>query len=291
MSESSVYFDAHTQTAPDIYACHQRMPLGAAAEGSYYQWRIAVTLAGRCECRTPDETITFTRGWLSVSRPHVRTAWRVCPSVESDLGAGNHRHLEQDWEVIHAVFYPRPHWLPWLEALSYTHGIARSKLNLRAMAEMQKALDDVVDAYNSGWPMRDELAMALLEVALIRMHAHMEQLQLAMDSRVAAATEYIRKHYSEPLTVPDIARAVGLSVPHLSALFSATMRIAPMQYVENTRMARGAELLRYSADSIGGVARATGYSEASYFTHRFRLRYGQTPTVYRAANRPDASQE
>lgn len=97
---------------------------------------------------------------------------------------------------------------------------------------------------------------------------------------VAAALTYIREHYSEPVTVNDMAEKVNLSPSSFSHLFREVTGSSPYQFLKEIRLDRARELLLEGRLSVTDVSRAVGYSSASHFIKEFASRFGTTPRAY-----------
>lgn len=97
---------------------------------------------------------------------------------------------------------------------------------------------------------------------------------------VSAALTYIREHYSEPVTVNDMAEKVNLSPSSFSHLFREVTGSSPYQFLKEIRLDRARELLLEGRLSVTDVSRAVGYSSASHFIKEFRSRFGTTPRAY-----------
>lgn len=100
---------------------------------------------------------------------------------------------------------------------------------------------------------------------------------------VGEARAYIERHYSEPLTVDDVAREVSLSPSQLIRLFRRDLGTTPHSYLMRYRITRAKELLAETTMPVGEIARATGFSSASNFSYRFGQMAGQSPSAYRAS--------
>jgi AraC-like DNA-binding protein len=93
-------------------------------------------------------------------------------------------------------------------------------------------------------------------------------------------------HYSELLTVADLAKVAGLSKAHFSREFLRTFGEAPHQYLLTRRLERAAELLRTTDWSVARVCHAVGLGSLGSFTTSFRRVFGLSPTAYRATWAP-----
>ena len=97
---------------------------------------------------------------------------------------------------------------------------------------------------------------------------------------VSAALTYVREHFSEPITVNDMAEQVNLSPSSFSHLFREVTGRSPYQFLKELRLDRARELLLDGRLSVTDVSRAVGYSSASHFIKEFRSRFGTTPRAY-----------
>ena len=99
--------------------------------------------------------------------------------------------------------------------------------------------------------------------------------------RMKAMLSFIAANRSEPLTLETIAASAGISAGTCTRLFRHHLHRTPVEYLIGLRLEQGAELLRDTGLSVTEIAYRSGFSDASYFTRRFRERYGCTPKSYR----------
>jgi AraC-like DNA-binding protein len=93
--------------------------------------------------------------------------------------------------------------------------------------------------------------------------------------------EYMHHHYSESLTVGQLAEMVQLSVVHFERKFRKLFHDTPLKYLNGIRFRAACQLLLHSELSIAEVARRTGFTDASYFTKRFSAHLSILPKDYR----------
>ncbi len=96
--------------------------------------------------------------------------------------------------------------------------------------------------------------------------------------------------YAEPLGVEDMAKAASLSRAHFSARFKEAFGASPHAYLLTRRMERAAAMLRNTDYSVAYICVSVGLASVGSFTTSFKRIYGKTPTAYRRAYPPDASQ-
>lgn len=98
---------------------------------------------------------------------------------------------------------------------------------------------------------------------------------------VELATEYIRNHFQEDLTVAKLARYVGLNRSYLTTVFQNTVKVSPQQYLMRFRMERAARMLQEESLTVGEIARSCGYPDPLTFSKAFKRTLGMTPSQYR----------
>lgn len=125
-------------------------------------------------------------------------------------------------------------------------------------------------------------------LSLITAHAGTMESELCYTSqyqrdelRMKKALLFIEQHYTEEITIDDIAKSAEISVSTCLRLFRTVIGTTPVQYLISYRLQRAAEELKRSgSSSIAEVAYACGFSDASYFNRCFRKAYDMTPTAY-----------
>lgn len=101
------------------------------------------------------------------------------------------------------------------------------------------------------------------------------------DPRIDAAEAFCRHQLSSPLTVDDVAAAVGLSRSQLSRLFYATYQIGPAERLRQLRIELARHLLSTTTLSVKEVAHACGFVRANHFGRVFQQVTGTTPFTFR----------
>jgi AraC-like DNA-binding protein len=98
---------------------------------------------------------------------------------------------------------------------------------------------------------------------------------------VAAAAEYLREHYADPVRLDDLGRAVGLSAGYLSRAFRRAIGVPPHRFQLQVRLEQAKRMLARGESQIR-VAVATGFADQSHFSRRFQAYIGCPPGRYRA---------
>lgn len=93
----------------------------------------------------------------------------------------------------------------------------------------------------------------------------------------AAAVRFMEAHLGTPLCLADIARHAGVCPTTLKKIFSRYTGMGCMYFYEELRLAKARQLLTEGL-SCGEVSSKLGFSSQSYFSARFRTRYGILPS-------------
>ena len=106
-------------------------------------------------------------------------------------------------------------------------------------------------------------------------------------SRFKTVLEYIAAHYSEKITVSELARLIGFSESHFMNLFRQYVGMSCIQYINHYRIQEAARSLEETEDSVADIALRHGFDNISYFNLQFRRSFGMTPREFRrnVANR------
>lgn len=93
--------------------------------------------------------------------------------------------------------------------------------------------------------------------------------------------EYIKKNYTEELTLKDTAEHFGLSQEHFSRSFKNYVGQTFTGYVKNLQVDRARELLVETDLNIIDIAANVGEPDAKAFIRDFKRAYSVTPHQYR----------
>ncbi len=97
---------------------------------------------------------------------------------------------------------------------------------------------------------------------------------------VHRATDYIREHYTERLSIDDVCQFLNISRSYLYKLFKRYYGVSPSSYLIRFRLEKARELLNAQQYPVNEVAERVGFSDHPYFTKRFRMVYDMTPREY-----------
>lgn len=96
-------------------------------------------------------------------------------------------------------------------------------------------------------------------------------------------TNYIDEHYTEGVSLDEVAGKTGISRYYVSHLFKELMDTTFVGYVNELRLNRAAMLLVTTDKPIIEIASVSGFNNLSNFNRAFKMHFGKTPSAYRKA--------
>ncbi len=133
-------------------------------------------------------------------------------------------------------------------------------------------------------PVRDRAGKTIGLAGLSRDIGALGEQQL-IPPALADAIEYLHQHFSEPLTVSELAAKAGLPNLRFCRLVKRIFHLTPSQLLLQTRLHAAAQRLRETDDSVADIAHASGFYDHSAFTRKFKATTQLTPLDYRRSAR------
>jgi AraC-like DNA-binding protein len=129
--------------------------------------------------------------------------------------------------------------------------------------------------------------LTLLLVAVSRLASDVVgDLRLKEEPLLAAVFGFIEEHYSEPISLKDVATAVCLTPGHLTTVVRRKTGRPVQEWIAERRMAQARRLLVETNLAVEEVGRKVGYTDPGYFVRTFRRAHSTTPLSWRRAGRP-----
>ena len=147
--------------------------------------------------------------------------------------------------------------------------------NLMKLKELQKNPDVEIQTRN----LLSETWLLLQEELRINFHGTICLSE--NENRLRNMLLFIHTHYSEKLTLEEIASNASLSVREAQRCFQRILHQSPYEYLISYRLNNAKKMLLETNDSITEIAFHCGFSDASYFSKTFRKDTGFTPMEYR----------
>jgi AraC family transcriptional regulator len=102
-----------------------------------------------------------------------------------------------------------------------------------------------------------------------------------MRQEVAAAMQWIERRLADPIRVPQIAKAVGMSHNHLLRLFREATGQTLAGYICRRRAQRAKHLLERTTMPIKTIAATVGIADLQAFNKTIRRTFDRSPTAIR----------
>ncbi len=104
---------------------------------------------------------------------------------------------------------------------------------------------------------------------------------IATNKHLLNAFEYISSHYSEQISVPELAKQIHISQNYMCRLFKNAIGYTPQQYITRYKVKVSLHLITCTDYSIGQIAAMVGYNDAKHFSQIFKSIMHCSPTEYR----------
>jgi signal transduction histidine kinase/DNA-binding response OmpR family regulator len=85
---------------------------------------------------------------------------------------------------------------------------------------------------------------------------------------------------NQGFSVELLAEEMNLSRAQLFRKFKALINTSPSEFINDIRLSRAAKMIRSKTDTLAQICYAVGFNEQSYFSKRFRKKYGMSPSEY-----------
>lgn len=97
---------------------------------------------------------------------------------------------------------------------------------------------------------------------------------------VGRTLEWIRKHFTEPITLQDAAEVIGVNASYLSRMFKEECGQGFTDYVNHLRVEHAKLLIRSGETDLKEVVKQAGFNHYNYFFTVFKKITGATPLEY-----------
>ncbi len=111
--------------------------------------------------------------------------------------------------------------------------------------------------------------------------AEVNQLIHPADSPMGEVFKFIEANYQQPITLTEVAQAVGYAPAYLTDLMRRQSGKTVHQWIVERRMTAACSLLLETNRSVEEIATAVGYSYTGCFFRQFRLSFGIAPKAWR----------
>lgn len=98
---------------------------------------------------------------------------------------------------------------------------------------------------------------------------------------ILTAIRYTREHYTQTITLKQIAEVANYSIPYFSKLFTAFLGCSYTEYLTELRLQKAARLLEETTLPLRAIAEQCGFSEARTLSRAWKQAFGTLPAAAR----------
>lgn len=251
-----------------------------------WHWHSTVELfymeSGKLEYTTPNGKWVFSAGMGGFLKPNVLHMSRELPSEEKGIQL---LHLfeptlisgEQGSRIDRK--YIRP--------LTQNSGIEMLVLSPEnaEQAEILKKIRQAFELSEEEWGYEFKLRQQLTEIWMdlfeLARPSMMGEGNDQGDRKIKEMLVYIHEHFSESISVGQIAEAAHVSKRVCFRLFQENLHMTPVEYMRSYRLRKACQMLSGGKEQVTQIAYACGLGSSSYFGKVFREQFGCTPAEYR----------
>lgn len=99
--------------------------------------------------------------------------------------------------------------------------------------------------------------------------------------RVQVMLVFIHTHYSETISLQDIADAGMISIAQCNRCFTKMLNITPYEYLIQYRLQKATDLLKNATLNVTEISDQVGFNNVTHFIQAFKKQYGISPKQYR----------
>lgn len=103
--------------------------------------------------------------------------------------------------------------------------------------------------------------------------------------RLCQVLDFMEKHYTEPIYIPDLAKMASMSGSNFYRVFTALIGTSADKYLTQLRLSHAEALLAGTDLPMSEIAERSGFDDSNYFSRIFRRNRGCSPRDYRKQRR------
>ena len=151
--------------------------------------------------------------------------------------------------------------------------------------EVQRLIDDIYRAMHGqpdGYEMVVQRSISCILEYIFRNvdtlpKSDASRIQLNAQIRIQKMLSYIYAHYTEAVTLEDIAKAANISRSEAGRCFNTYMGCSPVEALIQYRLQNAQRLLHETTRTLQEISFDCGFHSVNYFSRQFRRMYGYAP--------------
>jgi AraC family transcriptional regulator, transcriptional activator of pobA len=187
---------------------------------------------------------------------------------------------------------PWPAWRGHPLLFPFLHGLSGGVLRLEVPASRRPLWDNAVSSIEAELTARQEgyrqaalahLTLLLIDLARLAVDV-VGDLRRSGEPVLAEAFAVIDRRHTEPLSLRDVAREVGMTPGHLTTIVRRRTGRTVQEWIIERRMAEARNLLSETDIPVAEIARRVGVFDPGYFSRLFTRTHGMSPRKWRGNN-------
>jgi transcriptional regulator GlxA family with amidase domain len=221
--------------------------------------------------------------WLAEIAPGVRRIASVCSGAFALAMAGllDGREATTHWRACDQLQALRPQVRVQRERIYVHDGPVWTSAGVTTGIELALALVEDDLGHAVAMEIARTLALPMLRGAGEPQLSPTLQAQAAASHRLRELVAWIGTHPQEDLSIEALAARVQMSPRHFARAFVAETGCTPARFVEQTRVATAAQLLRRTRWPQDRIASRSGFRSVDALQRAFARQHGVTPQAWR----------
>lgn len=228
--------------------------------------------------------------WLAEVAPRTRRIASVCSGAFALAAAGllDGRAATTHWSACDLLQQVRPQVRVERERIYVHDGPVWTSAGVTTGIELALALVEDDLGHAVAMEIARTLALPLLRGAQAPQLSPALEAQAAATHRLRDLLAWIGTHLQADLCVEALAARARMSPRHFARAFAAETGSTPARFVEQTRVAAAAQLLRQTRWTQERIASHSGFGSVDALQRAFVRQHGVTPQAWREAQRDEA---
>ncbi len=142
-------------------------------------------------------------------------------------------------------------------------------------------ITEIINKFSSNHMFGNMQSSAMLKLLLAAIAELVQNKNSEQRNIIECVLKYIKDNFSKDITNTDIGSFSGYHPNYINKLILDRTGITLKQHIINTRIEAAKSMLQYGNSTVNDIAYQCGFSDAAYFSYRFRKATGLSPQKYR----------
>ncbi len=157
---------------------------------------------------------------------------------------------------------------------------------LKTLHQLLTKMGDIYKTKENGYALQFssliyELLYVLIKDCRIDVSSTLKQKNSIIHKRLITIMDYVNIHYSEPISLNEVANLISLNPEYFCRFFKKNMGITFLDYVNEIRLSHVFQDIMHTDKSITGILAIHGFTNYKLFLKMFHEKYGCTPLQMR----------